>query len=74
MASKSFVTRLDTKTISALKSVSKRTRIPQSELVREGIAFVLQRHSQDAVTAELKEEIDGILRDDSGLLKRLSKA
>jgi len=74
MASKSLVTRLDVKTIGALKAVSKRTRIPQSELVREGIAFVLRRHAEDSVTPELKEGIDALLREDAGLLKRLSKA
>ena len=37
MALKAFTTKLDEKTVKALKAVSERTRIPQSELVREGV-------------------------------------
>lgn len=74
MAKKILVTRVDARMIGALKAVSKRTRIPQSELVREGIAFVLRRHAEDSVTPELKEDIDALLREDAELLNRLSKA
>ena len=40
MALKAFTTKLDEKTVKALKAVSERTRIPQSELVREGVDWL----------------------------------
>lgn len=74
MVFKALTTKLDTKTLRALKSVSERTRISQAELVREGIELVLRRHAEDAVTPELRNEIDLLLKDDAALLKRLSRA
>ncbi|MBI4056722.1 MAG: ribbon-helix-helix domain-containing protein [Elusimicrobia bacterium] len=74
MSLKALTTKLDEKTLKALKAVSEKTRIPQSELIREGISLVLRRHSEDAITPELKNEIDDLLREDKELLKRLSKA
>ncbi|MBI4051507.1 MAG: ribbon-helix-helix domain-containing protein, partial [Elusimicrobia bacterium] len=65
--------KLDEKTLEALKTISERTRIPQSELIREGISWVLRRHSEDILTPEFKNEIEALLKEDSGLLKRLSK-
>ena len=58
----------------ALKSLSERTRIPQSELLREGIDLVLERHKEDVVTPELRRQIDKLLSEDAHLLKRLAKA
>lgn len=74
MAYKPYSTKLDDKTLKALKAVSERTRIPQSELVREGVEFVIRKHLEDALTPELRDQIEDLLKNDSGLLKRLSKA
>ena len=74
MALKAYTTKLDEKTLKALKAVSERTRIPQSELVREGVELALRRHSEDVVSPELRREIEDLLREDKGLLRRLSKA
>ena len=60
--------------VKALKSLSERTRIPQSELIREGIDLVLERHKEDVVTPELRRQIDKLLSKDAHLLKRLAKA
>ncbi len=74
MALKAFTAKIDEKTLKALKAVSERTRIPQSELLREGIALVLRRHAEDVLTVGLKNEIEALLKEDSALLKRLAKA
>ena len=74
MALKAFTTKLDEKTLKALKAVSERTRIPQSELVREGLELALRRHAEDIVSPELRKDIEELLNEDKGLLQRLAKA
>lgn len=74
MALKAFTTKLDEKTVKALKAVSERTRIPQSELVREGVELALRRHAEDIVSPQLRQDIEELLREDKGLLQRLAKA
>ena len=74
MALKAYTTKLDEKTLKALKAVSERTRIPQSELVREGVELALRRHAEDVVSPQLRQDIEELLREDKGLLQRLSKA
>lgn len=74
MGLKAFTTKLDEKTLETLKKVSERTRIPQSELVREGISLALRRYAEDVLTPELRDEIESLLKEDAGLLKRLAKA
>lgn len=74
MALKAYTTKLDERTLKALKAVSERTRIPQSELVREGVELALRRHAEDVVSPELRKEIEALLKEDKGLLQRLSKA
>ncbi len=74
MALKAFTTKLDEKTVKALKAVSERTRIPQSELVREGVELALRRHAEDIVSPQLRQDIEDLLKEDKGLLQRLAKA
>lgn len=74
MPLKAFTTKLDARTLKALKAVSTRTRIPQSELVREGIELALRRHAEDVISPGLRDEIEAILAEDRGLLGRLAKA
>lgn len=74
MALKAFTTKLDEKTVKALKAVSERTRIPQSELVREGVELALRRHAEDIVSPQLRQDISDLLKEDKGLLQRLAKA
>ncbi len=74
MALKAFTTKLDEKTVKALKAVSERTRIPQSELVREGVELALRRHAEDIISPQLRQDIEELLREDKSLLQRLSQA
>ncbi len=74
MALKAFTTKLDEQTLKALKAVSEQTRIPQSELVREGVELALRRHAEDVVSPRLRQEIEALLKEDKGLLDRLSDA
>lgn len=74
MGLKAYTTKLDEKVLKALKAVSERTRIPQSELVREGVELALRRHAEDVVSAQLREDIENLLKEDRKLLQRLAKA
>ncbi len=74
MALKAFTTKLDEKTVKALKAVSERTRIPQSELVREGVELALRRHAEDIISPDLRRDIEELLREDKSVLQRLAKA
>lgn len=74
MSLKAFTTKLDGKTLKALKAVSERTRIPQAELVREGVELALRRHAEDIVSPRLRAEIEDLLLEDRKLLQRLAKA
>ena len=74
MALKPFTTKLDEELIAAVRALSERTHIPQSELVREGLTLALRRHQEDIVTPELRADIEALLAKDRNLLKRLAKA
>ena len=71
---KAISLKLDEKQLKLLDEVSRATNIPKSALVRKGIRLVLLQAKEDIITAELKREIDAILREDSSLMKRLAKS
>jgi hypothetical protein len=71
---KAISLKLDEKQLKLLDEVSRATNIPKSALVRKGIRLMLLQAKEDVITAELKREIDAILREDSGLMKRLAKS
>jgi predicted transcriptional regulator len=71
---KAISLKLDEKQLKLLDEVSRATNVPKSALVRKGIRLVLLQAKEDVITSELKREIDSLLREDSKLLKRLSKA
>ena len=65
-------TKLPDQQVKALKSLSTKTRIPQSELIREAINMVLLRYREDIVTPEVRKAIDYLLHKDAKLLDRLA--
>ena len=71
---KAISLKLDDQQLKLLDEVSRATNIPKSALVRKGIRLVLMQAKEDVITPQLKREIDSILREDSKLLKRLSKS
>ena len=66
-------TKLPDQQVKALKSLSAKTRIPQSELIREAIDLVLLRYREDVITPEIRKAIDYLLHKDAKLLDRLAK-
>ncbi|MCI0416314.1 ribbon-helix-helix domain-containing protein [bacterium] len=71
---KAISLKLADKQLELLDEVSRMTRIPKSALVRKGIDLILMQVREDLITAELRQEIDALLREDSQLLRRLAKS
>jgi flagellar motor component MotA len=71
---KTISLKLDKKQLKLLNELSRATKTPKSALIRKGIRLVLIEAKKDVITANLKREIDSLLREDSNLLKRLSKS
>lgn len=71
---KAISLKLDERQLKLLDEVSHATGIPKSALVRKGIDFILRQAKEDIITADLRREIDDLLREDSQLLRRLSKS
>ncbi len=71
---KAMTLKIEEDQLRLLDEVSKQTHIPKSALVRRGIELVLRETRADILTPELRREIDGLIKEDAKLLKRLSKA
>jgi len=71
---KAISLKLEERQLALLDEVSRATGIPKSVLVRKGIEMILIQAKEDVITADLRREIDDLLREDAQLLKRLSKA
>ncbi|MFP4473847.1 MAG: ribbon-helix-helix domain-containing protein [Candidatus Omnitrophota bacterium] len=57
-----------------LEAVSSETHIPKSTLIREGINLIIRQHKEDIVSGEFQNEIDALIKEDKGLLKKLADA
>lgn len=71
---KAISLKLEDRQLKLLDEVSRETHIPKSALVREGIDLILRQAKEDVISADLRREIDHLLKEDRGLLKRLAKA
>ena len=71
---KTITLKLEDSQAELLERVSKATRIPKSALVRKGIDMVLREMKENVISAELRREIDALVREDKALLQRLAKA
>lgn len=71
---KAISLKLDERQLKLLEQVSRSTHIPKSALVRKGITLVLQQVKDDVLSADFRREVDALLTEDHGLLKRLAKA
>lgn len=70
---KSISLKLNENLLKLLEAVSKETHIPKSSLIRKGIELVVEQHRDDIVSAELQDEINQMLKEDTVLLKRLAE-
>lgn len=64
--------KVDPQQLKLLEAVSRETRIPKSTLIREGISLIIRQHKEDVVSPGLQKEIDAMIHEDAGLLKKLA--
>ncbi len=69
-----FNTKLDEKQIELLDKISITTHIPKSILVRQAIDILINEYKEDIISPEFTELVDESLKQNLGLLKKLSKA
>lgn len=68
-----FTMKLEKTQAKLLDAITKRTNIPKSSLVRQGVEFVIKKYQEEVINPELRKLLDKNLRQDLGLLKRLAK-
>ena len=71
---KPYTLKIEEKYLKILDTLSKRTHVPKSALIRKGIEMVVRETSEDVLTPELRSEIDQLLHEDRNLLNRLAQA
>lgn len=71
---KAISLKLEERQLKLLNEVSRATGISKSTLLRKGIDLILLQAKEDVITADLRREIDELLREDRRLLQKLSKA
>ena len=71
---KTISLKLDPKQLRMLLKLSQETHVPKSSLIRQGIDLVLRKAGEDVISSELRREVDAVLTEDRGLLKKLAKA
>ncbi len=69
-----FNTKLDEKQIELLDKISVTTHIPKSILVRQAIDILINEYKEDIISPEFTKLVDESLKQNLGLLKKLSKA
>lgn len=69
-----FTMKLEKTQSKFLDAISKKTHVPKSGLIREGIELVIRKYQEDVITPELRQLIDKTVQEDIGLLRRLAKA
>ena len=70
---KPYTLKIEEKQLKILEELSKRTHIPKSSLIRKGIELVILQNSEDALTPELRSEVEQLMKEDKNLLNRLAK-
>ena len=71
---KAITLKVEEKQFKLLEAISDQTHVPKSALIRQGIELVLRQHKEDVISADLRNEIAHLLKEDEELLKRLAKA
>ncbi len=74
MKLKAMTLNVDERQVRRLDRIARETRIPKSELVREGIDLAIRKYEDGRITADFRNLVDQTIRDDSRLLKRLKDA
>lgn len=70
---KTYAAKLEERQIEALKELSKQTKVPQAELLREAVDLLIEKRHQDLERLEFLKRLDARLDEDQEALDRLSE-
>lgn len=70
---KTYAAKLEEHQIKALKHLSKDTKVPQAELLRQAVDLLLERWRSDQERLEFIKRLDRRLEEDRGTMERLAK-
>ena len=70
---KTYATKLEERQIEALKALSRQTKIPQAELLRQAIDWLIEKSEKDRNRLEFLRRLDQRLEEDREALERLTK-
>lgn len=70
---KTYATKLEERQVKALRRLSKETKIPQADLVRQAIDLLLEKLKSDRERLEFLKRLDARLEEDKEALARLAQ-
>lgn len=70
---KTYAAKLEERQIEALKKLSRETKIPQAELLRQAVDLLLEKWQQDRERLEFLKRVDEDLEEDRAAMERLSR-
>ena len=73
MGLKTYAAKLEERQIEALKKLSRETKIPQAELLRQAVDLLLEKWQRDRERLEFLRRLDERLEEDREALRRLAE-
>ena len=70
---KTYAAKLEERQIEALKRLSRETKIPQAELLRQAVDLLLEKWRDERERLEFLKRLDKRLEEDREALERLAK-
>ncbi len=70
---KTYAAKLEERQIQALKRLSRQTKIPQAELLRQAVELLLAKWQRDRERLEFIRRLDERLEEDREAMERLAK-
>ncbi|HID55732.1 TPA: ribbon-helix-helix domain-containing protein [Candidatus Poribacteria bacterium] len=70
---KTYAAKLEERQIEALKKLSRETKIPQAELLRQAVDLLLERWQSDQERLEFIKRLDKRLEEDKEAMEHLAK-
>ncbi|MEN3058999.1 MAG: ribbon-helix-helix domain-containing protein [Candidatus Methanosuratincola petrocarbonis] len=70
---KTYAAKLEEGQIEALKKLSRETKIPQAELLRQAVDLLLRKWKADQERLEFIRRLDGRLEEDREAMERLAE-
>ena len=73
MTLKTITTKIEETQLKELKKISKKTKWPQSVIIRQGIEIILKQLKEDTLSTEYLSQVENVINEDKHLLKNLAK-